>query len=549
MISKLVNRELKSVTAAAVIISISALASKLVGLFRDRLFAHYFGAGTIMDSYYAAFKIPDLVYNLLIAGALTAGFIPTFSKLFFTSDDKKPAWRLANNILSIVGVTLIVVALLGILFTNNLTAIIAPGFAGETKTLAISFTRIMFLSPFFLGLSMVLGGILQSLKQFVIYSLAPIAYNIGIILGTVLLTKTSLGIFGLAWGVVLGSALHAAVQLYGALHTGWRWCPVFDLKNLETRLIGKLMIPRTIGLAISQFNAVIITILASYLVAGSITIYNLANNLYAVPISLIGIPFAIAVFPVLSELAAKKERIGFAEHLSSTLRTVIFLILPLSVIMLVLRAQIIRVVFGTGQFDWMATITTARTLAFFALGLLGASLLPTLARAFYALSDTVTPFIIGIFSEIVTIISALILMKPFDFLGWYFNLGVSGLALATSIGISINALLLVVALAKKTKNIEAKNLFLTLIKTVVASILMAATMQYLKTPLVHYFDLNYFWGIFGQGMIAGSTGLIVYCLVSYVLKVPEMTLMLGTLEKRWLRLKNVPAGIDEAEKM
>lgn len=540
MISRFVNRELKTVTAAAVIIAFSTLASKVVGLVRDRVFAHYFGAGVTMDAYYAAFKIPDLIYGLLIAGALTAGFIPTFSKLFFSKEDKSDAWKLANNILSITGVLLALIALFGIIFTKYLSALIAPGFSGPAKELVIQFTRIMFLSPFFLGISMVLGGILQSLKQFIIYSFAPITYNLGIIFGATVLCKTALGITGLAWGVVLGSALHALVQMYGAYHNGWRfrfsWLP----RDPNTLRIATLMIPRTLALGVTQLNAVIITILASYLAHGSITVFNLAINLQAVPVSLIGIPFGIAVFPALSEAVAKKDWLSFSNHLTNTLKTIFFLIAPACVLILLLRAQMIRVVYGSGAFGWDATIATANVLGFFALGLIGQAFVPTLVRAFYAFSNTKTPFFISIGAEAVCLVASLLLMKP---------LGVVGLAAGDALGDICNAALLLIFFAAFIKYIDLSAISKTVWKVTVASIAMGVVVQLTKYPLARVLDQRYFWGIFGQGVIAGGAGLIIYFLISYLLKVPEMTLVLGTLEKRWLRLRNIPVGLDEAEKI
>ncbi len=538
MISRLLTAESKSITGAAIVIAVATLTSRLVGVVRDRVFAHYFGAGAVLDAYYAAFKIPDLIYNLLIVGALTAGFIPTFTKLFYTNDNKAPAWRLANNIINIVGLALVVLFGLGIIFTAPLSKIIAPGFSGANQQLVLSFTRIMFLSPVLLGISMVLGGILQSLKQFILYSIAPIFYNIGIILGATLLTKSALGIQGLAAGVVLGALLHAGIQCYGAYASGFRWHWSFNLKDTNTLTIGKLMIPRTLGLAITQLNVVVVTILASFLPAGSITVYNLANNLQGVPIGIIGIPFALAVFPVLSTMVAKKNGAGFIEHLSATTRQILFLIIPIAIIILLLRAQIVRVFYGTGAFDWRATIATANTLAFFALGLFAQSLVPLYARAFYALSNTKTPFTLGVIAELIAIIAALILMRP---------LGVAGLALASSIGAILNALMLIIALRIESGSIEEGKLFHMFYRVAIAACAMGLTIQFLKFPLAGVLDLNRFWGILLQGFISGTVGLLVYGIICYCLKVHEMIHLHASLKRRWLRLWNVPAGIDEAE--
>ncbi len=519
------------------LISAASLVSRLVGIMRDHTLTHYFGAGSVLDAYYAAFKIPDLIYNLLIAGALTAGFIPTFTKIFTKNEDKSEAWKLASNVITIVGVLLLVLCGLGILFTPSLTAIIAPGFGETNRALLITFTRIMFLSPFFLGISMVVGGILQSLRQFVLYSFAPVFYNLGIIYGATGIVRW-VGPAGLAWGVVLGAVLHCAVQVYGAYKSNYRWRWRFDWRDANTRLIGKLMVPRTLGLAISQLNIAIVTILASYLPVGSVAVYNLANNLQGLPIGIIGIPFALAVFPVLSASVASGDGATFIKNVACTIRQIMLLIIPASILVLLLRAQIVRVVLGSGAFNWTATIATANTLAFFALGLFAQSLIHVLARAFYALSNTKTPFIVGIFAELISIIVALLLMKP---------LGVAGLALASSIGAIINMIILVYMLRQTTGDLEDVTTLKMLFKVSVAGIVMAVVTQILKYPLDQWLNLNRFVGILLQGLISGTVGLLAYATVCMLLGVEEMAQLKSTLTRRWLRWRNLPVGINEAE--
>ena len=540
MIAKFLNGESKSISGAAIVIAAAGLVSDCAGVIRDRILAHNFGAGPVMDAYYAAFKIPDLIYNLLIVGALTAGFIPTFTKIFQKNKDKTAAWLLANNVINILGVMLVILCSLGMIFTPLLTKVIAPGFVGKQLELATTFTRLMFLSPFFLGISMVMGGILQSLRQFILYSIAPILYNVGIILGATLLIHTPLGTTGLAAGVVLGAMLHASIQIYGAYSNGFRWRWYFKWKDAETRLIGKLMVPRTLGLAITQLNAVVITMLASLLPAGSVSVYNYANNLQSMPIGLIGIPFALAVFPVLSSMAADNDDAGFIHHLGNTTRQVLFLVIPSAIIILLLRAQIVRVILGSGRFDWTATITTANALAFFALGLLGQCLVPLYARAFYALSNTKTPFTLGVISELVSIIAALVLMRP---------LGVAGLALAASIGATLNGVMLIIALRRISGSLDEDKIIKLLLRAGVATVLMGIIVQLVKNWLGAVLDLNHFVGILTQGALAGLAGLIVYAGFCYVLKVDEMIELVGSLKSRWLKFRNVAPGIDEAERL
>ncbi len=530
---KILNSQSKSITGAALIISAATLASRLVGLLRDRVFAHNFGVGPVMDAYYAAFKIPDLVFNLLIVGALSAGFIPTFTKLFTnTGEDKSPAWKLANNVLNITGAALLILSALGVILAPYYAPIITPGFDDYPRQLVTQFTRIMFGSTFLLGLSMVVGGILQSLKAFFLYSLAPIFYNLGIILGVAVFVPL-FGISGIAWGVVMGAAMHFGAQTYSAYANGYRWQWIFDLKDKNTKIIGRLMIPRTLGLALNQLHLVIVTILASTLPAGSVAVFNFANNLQGVPVGIIGIAFALAVFPVLSVAAAQDNEEEFIKNLSATTRQIIFLIIPISIIILLLRAQIVRVVLGTGEFNWSATINTADALALFSLSLFAQSLVPLFTRAFYALSNTKTPFIIGVISELITIIASLLLMKP---------LGVAGLALAFSLGSIINLIISYTALRQITGNLDEDRILASFFKIAAAAIPMALVIQYLKYPLARIFNLDYFGGVLGQGILASLAGLAIYGLICYLLKVPELLQLKEALTRRWLQPKNLPTA-------
>lgn len=532
MLKKILNGQSKTITGAAIIISGATLVSRLVGLIRDGVFTSYFGADAIMDSYYAAFKIPDLIYNLLIIGALSTAFIPTFTKLFNAGEDKSPAWKLANNVLNVTAVLLTISSIFGIIFTPTLVPIIAPGFNLASKQMVINFTRIMFGSTILLGISMVIGGILQSLRAFFLYSLAPIFYNLGIIIGAVVLVPI-LGVNGLAWGVVLGAFLHFSLQTYSAYVNGYRWHWRLNFKDKDTRLIGKLMIPRTLGLAISQLNLIIFTILASLLPVGSVAVLNYSNNLQAVPVGIIGIPFALAVFPVLSIAAAKNDIEEFIKNLSATVRQILFLIIPLSTILMLLRAQIVRVILGRGKFDWTATMNTADALALFALSLFAQALIPVIARAFYALADTKTPFIIGVISEVVSVVSALFLMKP---------LGVAGLALAFSVGSILNFIILSIVLRKILKRIDGQRILSSFFKIIIATIPTALTIQFSKYPLAKIFDQTHTPGIFGQGLVAGLAGLVIYLLICYLLRVPEMLQLKESFARRWLKTKNLPTA-------
>lgn len=550
MLRSLVSSPSKTIASAAFLISSTTLISRLVGVLRDRAFAHYFGIGPVIDAYYAAFKIPDFIYNLLIVGALSTGFIPIFMSLY-ASDSKEKSWKLASTILNIAGITLSACALCGIIAAPWIARAVGPGFDTETLHLTTKFTRIIFISPVLLGLSMVLGGILQSLRHFLTYSIAPILYNIGIILGVTVLYPL-IGVTGIAWGVVVGALLHTGVQWYGAYLAGFRWSALLNFKDRHVKMIGRLMIPRTMGLALTQINTVIMSSLASTLGPGNVSAFNFANNIQGVPTGIIGIPFALAVFPLLSEAAANsKGKTMFKELVGSTLRNVIFLLVPISVLFLMLRAQIVRVLYGTGAFDWNATITTADALAFFALGLLAQSLIPLLARAFYAYSDTRRPFYISIFSELCTLAIALMLTWPkLGITAYAPELhSVAGLACASSAGVVINTVLLYYFLDKKIAGLENQQLFKTLLKTLGAAFGMAIVIQLLKTPLALVVDTSRGWGILLQGLISGIVGLLIYIGLCTLLRVPELEVVMESLKRRLLKTRIITGAIDDGSSL
>lgn len=537
MIKKIFSSQTKTITGAALVLGAASFVSRIIGLMRDRIFAHQFGAGDILDVYYAAFRAPDLIYNLLIVGALSAGFIPVFMRVLVK--DKQKAWDLTNNIISILGLLLVACCSLLYLLTPYLMQYIVPGFGPAKLDMTILLTRIMFLSPILLGLSSIVSGVLQSLKSFFIYSLTPIFYNLGIITGALFFVPLW-GVQGLAYGVVLGALLHLAIQLPTLFQSGFRFQPKLSLRDPNVREIGKLMIPRTLGLAAAQINFLVITILASTLTAGSLAIFNFANNLQYFPVGIIGYSFAIAAFPTLAKFVAEQKQEEMIEHLARTIRQIIFFILPLSIAFLLLRAQIVRVVLGSGAFDWHATITTGNALAFFTLSLFAQCLIPLLARAFFALHDTWTPFVIAVISTLINIIFSLVFKDI---------LGVVGLALAFSIAMIIQLALLWITLRIRIGTLKEAEGIQTLYKISIAALVMAVVVQALKVPLASVVDMTRLWGILTQGAIAGTAGLVAYALVAHLLQVEEMDELRQSLEKRWLKLGTIQGEVNEGDEI
>ena len=531
MFKKILSGKINSITLAALLVALSSLVSRFLGIFRDRILAGEFGAGDALDVYYAAFRIPDLVFNLLVLGALSAGFIPVFTSLI-KRENKSEAWEFASSILNVLVLFITILSGLFIIFAPFLMEFIVPGFSSEKQELTVALTRIMFLSPIFLGISSVFGGILQSFKRFFVYSLSPIIYNIGIIVGALYLVPIW-GIYGLAVGVVLGAFMHMSIQIPMAFSLGFRYIFKFNFKNKEVRKVGLMMIPRTMSLAISQINLLVITVIASTLAIGSITIFNFANNLQSFPVGIFGISFAIAAFPTLSVVAFNKDKL--INNFSTALRQILFFIVPSTVLLLTLRAQIIRVVFGTGRFDWQDTILTMDALGFFAVSLFAQALIPLLVRVFYARNNSKTPFFIGLVSAVFNIFLSLWLAK---------SMGVAGLALAFSISSILNFIMLWTVLRLEIGELDELRILISSVKFVVASVMCGVVVQSIKLAIWPFIDMTKFWGVLAQGFTAGIFGIVAYLVICFILQSEELFDFIASIKRRlpWSKVETGDQG-------
>ena len=532
MIKRLTNSKLlsgrptESITAAAFIIAVSGFASRFLGLLRDRILASQFGAGDTLDAYYAAFRIPDLLYNLLILGALSAAFIPVFTGLI-SKNKEEEGWELTSGILNLNVAVLIFFAAIFAIFAPSLMHLITPGFSGAKMDLTITLTRIMFLSPIFLGISAVFGGVLVSMKKFVIYSIAPIMYNIGIIIGALFFVRF-MGPSGLALGVILGAFMHMLIQYPAVKFSGFKFNLSFAkaLKNKHVREVIRLMIPRTIGIAINQINFLIITVFASLLASGSLAIFNFANNIQSFPLALFGVSFAMAVFPTLSACAAKDDKKEFAANFSRTFRKILFFVIPLTFFMIMLRAQLVRVILGSGQFNWEDTVLTFETLGVLMLCLFSQSLEQLLTRAFFAIHDTKIPFYAAIGTEILNILLVVLLIGRFS---------VIGLAIAYSAASIFDMIVLFVILSKRMGGLDGRNIFNSTMKVLLASAISGLVIQVSKNFIGRMANIDTFLGIFTQMIISGGLGIVVFLAMSYILKIEEFFHFKNSIFKRFSR--------------
>lgn len=432
---------------AGAILAFFSLASRLVGLLRDRILAGHFGVSTTLDIYYSAFKIPDFIFNLIVLGAVSSAFIPVFIEKY--RYDKVSAWRLSKNFLCAVFSMVFVACVLMFIFMRPLAFIFIPGFMGADRELVINLTRLMLLSPIIFSLSTVIGSVLQALQRFWAYAIAPIFYNVGIIIGAVYFVplvsaRGYHAVYGLGLGVILGALLHFLVQLPAVLRAGFRFGLIFDWADESLRRVFKLMIPRTIGLSAYSIDSIITNAIASTMTAGSIAMFNFANNLQFVPISVIGISMATAVFPSLSFHASGQEKSEFSRKLNSALVNTFYAVLILAILIAIFSPLVVRILFGNGLFSGESVRQTAVILSIFMIGVVAQSLVPIISRAFYAIQNTRTPVAISI----ITIVINIFLGMLFSFV---FHWGVRGLALAFSISGNFNFIALLIMFRRSFK--------------------------------------------------------------------------------------------------
>ena len=556
-----INHQSQSITSAAIIIGGLSVVSRFLGIFRDHVLAGQFGAGDILDAYYAAFRLPDLVYNLIILGAVSAGLIPVFTSLL-AKHEEKDAWKLINSVLNLLSVLLLVVCVILFLAAPWLVPLITPGFPPEKISLVIGLSQIMFLSPFLLGLSAIFSSVLQSFRKFLIYSLAPLLYNLGIIFGALFLVKP-FGIYGLAWGVVIGALAHMIVQLLPIFSVGFKYRWDFNWRDKNVIKVVKMMAPRTVSLGISQINFLIITIVASTLAAGSLAIFNLSNNLQNFPLGVFGVSLGVAALPVLSLFAAKNKMSDFIATLSTTFRQTLFFIVPISVLLYVLRAQVVSVILGSGHFDWYDTRLTAACLGIFCLGLFAQGAYPLVIRAFYALHNTKTPFYIGVAALAVNIVALIFFRWIFAVNNWFsfvatallrlsdLNGVVDWRVLALPAAITISSifelLILLIALRIKIGRLDGRKILSSSWRIIIAA-LGGGLLAYGILQLADwYVPTEKVWGLFVQGLFAGLSGILGYTILGTVLKMEEMFIFLTSLHRRLFKTAVVMAEDSIAE--
>jgi putative peptidoglycan lipid II flippase len=477
MVNKIINRGKKiftspqsSVLSAATIIMVMIVASRVLGLVRQRTLAHFFEPSEL-SLFFAAFRLPDLVFEVLVFGTFSSAFIPVFARSIKIGKGK--AWETASTIVNIGLVIFAVVSILLIIGARGLYGMIAPGFDTSEIERIARLARILFAAQGFFVISYVLTGVLESLKRFLIPALAPLFYNVGIIVGTIFLYP-KFGLIAPALGVVLGAFAHFMIQLPLALRLGFRFRARINITP-EVKKVGKLALPRIIEVSFLQISKMAELFFSSLISTAAYTYYTFGNSLQLLPVGLFGTSIAKAALPTLAAYADDNKK--FKKTLFSALYDMAFLVIPAATILIVLRVPVVRLVYGTDIFSWEATIQTGYVLTAFSIGVFFQAASALLARSFYALHDTRTPVTVAVLS--------ILLIITFDYL--FINVlgfGVWGLAAAFSIGSFFQATSLFYAINKRVNGEH----FFKVVSPLIKSAFAAASSGFVMYLLLKVFD-------------------------------------------------------------
>lgn len=509
----LLSARQNSILSGALVLMLTITASKFLGLIRDRMLSATFTPDNTAI-FLASFRIPDLVFQLLIFGALSVAFIPVFTD-FLHQKNKNEAFKLAADVFNVFIFSFCLISLLIAFWAVPLTGLVVPGFSESQKLTTAHLTQIMLIGQVLLAIGSFFTGISQSFQRFVIPALAGVFYNVGVILGIIFLAPR-IGVYGPAIGVIGGAFLHVLIQVPLIKSLGFRYKFNFRPKSQGVLEIFKLMGVRTLGLAVEQINETVGLILASIVSTASVTYLTFAQHLQTVPISLFGVTIAQAALPVLSQEQSKGEMESFRLTLLTTIHQILFLTLPATAILIILRIPAVRLVFGAAQFNWEATVLTGRTVAFLAVGLVTQALSLLLVRAFYALKDTKTPVIVSLFSVTLNIILSVVFVKVIHLEVW--SLGV-----ASAVSSNLSLFLLIGYLEKKIGNFADSKLFLPGIKMLLATVISAV---FLYIPVKYLdqlvFDTTRTFNLIILTGIASLFGLAIYLLLVWLFKVQEL---------------------------
>ena len=554
--SKIFTQRQKTIFSAALIIMLMIAASRLLGLFRNRVLADFFSVEELAI-YFAAFRIPEVIFEILVFGTFSSAFIPTFTS-YLSQKKKSEAWYTAAVSLNFAFLIFLIFALFIFLLAPSLYRFIVPGFDTSQTMLIAALARILLIAQGFFVLSYFLTSVLESMQRFLVPALAPLLYNLGIIFGAIFLTSR-FGIYAPIFGAVIGAVCHFLIQLPLALKLGFR--PRFSLNfhHRGVREIGRLALPRVIELSFLQFGKMGELFLASLISTAAYTYYTFANSVSLLPIGLFGISIAKAALPTLSYQTAQKEFKKFSETLIALINQILFFTLPCAVLLSVLRIPVIRLIFGASRFGWESTVQTGWTLSAFSLGIVTQALIYPLTRAFWALHNTKTPVKISIGMILSQITLGVLLVIVFKMPIWT-------LALAFSLASFGQMVVLFILLVRSLPEFDWQKVLKSLFKIIIAAFGSGALMFFLlkvldrsawdrrlsflhwiglKLPTTfEYFvlDTRYTFNLILLTVFVALMGFLTYLFLSWLFRVEEVAI-LKKLMAKLKRTKTLPETI------
>lgn len=503
--------------------------SRVLGLVRASILAAVFGAGREYEAFVVALQVPDTIFFVIAGGAIGSAFIPTFTG-YLSKGRVKEGWRMASSVLNLFMLVMIAVAALAALLAEPIVHyLLAPGFGPEATLLAVRLMRVMLISPVIFGISGLQMGILNAHQRFLLPALAPSMYNVGIIAGAVLLAPLfEIGIFGAAWGVVIGAALHLLVQIPALIRLRAPYYFSFDVRDPGVREVGRLMAPRVLGQAIVQVNLWVNKALASGMVVGSVAAIDRAWYIMLLPQGLIAQSVATVVFPTFSAQVAAGDSAGLRRTLGAVLRAVLFLAIPATVGLIVLREPIVRLLYERGDFRPEDTQAASWALLFFGLGLVAHSLVEIVTRAFYALHDTRTPVLIGGGAMIANVVLSLTLIRVIGEPGALVRGPFAGLALANTLATTAEGVGLLALIRPRVGGLEGRRMALGVGRAGLASLLMAVALWAL-TPVTEAL------GQIVGPLVAITAGGAMFWVAAWLLGSEEARLFTGAVLRRLRR--------------
>ncbi|HBM45585.1 MAG: Integral membrane protein MviN [Parcubacteria group bacterium GW2011_GWF2_38_76] len=557
-ILKILNWEVSGLHEAAFLLGVSALSSQFLALFRDRLLASNFGASRSLDIYYASFRVPDLLFISVGSFLAVTVMIPMIISKIETGGDEGlcKAQGFLSQILTVFSVTMVFFSFIAFIFMPQISSIITPGFDVESKEMVVLLSRILLLSPFFLGLSNLLGSVTQSFKKFLVYALSPIFYNLGIIFG-ILFLYPMFGLSGLAMGVVLGAFVHFAIQIPIVFKMGMLPSLTFNIDFKEIKKVSVLSFPRTLALGINQLAIMFLIAEGSFMKDGSISIFNFSYNLQSVPLAVIGVSYSVAALPELSRIFSKNNVSEFVKYIEGAFNHIVFWSIPITVLFIVLRAQIVRTILGAGMFSWNDTKLTIAALAIFSVSVIAQNLIQLLDRVYYATGHTTKPVLTKIASSVLIVVLAYFFVDVFSSNNFFrktleFVLRVDDvpgteilmLPLAFSLGTMFNLVSLFIMFTFDFDSFS-KRFRTTILQVGSASLSMGAVSYWILGHMSLVFEIDTLWEIFLQGFVAGITGILVNIIILKLIKSSEYLEIENSLGKKFWKSETVLPSPEE----